>query len=90
MAFSEALHFCQAGYPLTDPKKACVGGWWGQTVNGQVGGTDGLLSEATGWRLIAVQDDAEVLSGSLTLAKPASQRPELQRVRYLRSRFHGA
>jgi endoglucanase len=71
--FSEALHVCHAGYPLSGPKKAYVGAWWGHDADGRPGNTDALLSPDTTWAVISTADGAEVQSGTLTLAKPASE-----------------
>ncbi|MBO9445911.1 glycoside hydrolase family 9 protein [Ruegeria sp. R14_0] len=71
--FSEALHVCQLGYPISGSKKGYVGGWWGHDANGSPGNTDALLSENTSWRVLSVTDGAEVLSGHLTIAKPAAE-----------------
>ncbi len=71
--FSEAIHVCHAGYPLTGPKKAYVGAWWGQDQNGRAGNTDGAVSEDTVWRLTSTQDGAEAMSGRLRLVKPGAE-----------------
>ncbi|WP_282170111.1 glycoside hydrolase family 9 protein [Ruegeria atlantica] len=71
--FSESIHVCQAGYPLTGPKKAYVGSWLGQDQVGKNGSTDALLSPATEWSLVSTQNGAVVRSGRLTLAKPSEE-----------------
>ncbi|WP_170401356.1 glycoside hydrolase family 9 protein [Ruegeria arenilitoris] len=70
--FNEALHVCHAGYPLSGPKKAYVGAWWGHDADGRSGSSDALLSPETTWTVISTADGAKVQSGSLMLAKPAS------------------
>ncbi|WP_171134831.1 glycoside hydrolase family 9 protein [Ruegeria sp. HKCCD7221] len=72
-AFSEAVHVCQAGYPVKGPKKAYVGEWWGHDQNGIPGNTDVILTEQTGWRLIDELDRTVVRTGTLELVKPATE-----------------
>lgn len=71
--FSEALHVCQAGYPLSGPKKAYVGSWWGHDKDGGIGSTDTLLSEKKRWSVISEQDGTVIRTGNLSLVKPASE-----------------
>ncbi|WP_082677470.1 glycoside hydrolase family 9 protein [Ruegeria profundi] len=71
--FNEALHVCHAGYPLNGPKKAYIGSWWGHNNVGQPGNTDAILSQNTEWAVLSTADGAAVRTGSLTLAKPASE-----------------
>ncbi len=72
-AFSESIHVCQAGYPSTGPKKVYVGAWWGHDKNGISGNTDAFLSEKTKWSLISERNGEKVLSGNLSLVKPADE-----------------
>ncbi len=72
-AFSEAVHVCHAGYPLTGPKKGYVGEWWGQDKDGNSGNTDAILSDQTGWSVINEQDGTVVRTGTLELVKPATE-----------------
>ncbi|WP_170425999.1 glycoside hydrolase family 9 protein [Ruegeria arenilitoris] len=71
--FSEAIHVCQAGYPVVGAKIGYVGSWWGHDNNGQSANTDFLLSENTGWQLISAEDGSVKKSGLLALAKPVTE-----------------
>ncbi|WP_170411386.1 glycoside hydrolase family 9 protein [Ruegeria atlantica] len=71
--FSEAIHVCQAGYPLTGPKIGYVGSWWGHDKDGRTGSTDALLSQGTGWSLISAEDGSVLKSGQLALAKSVGE-----------------
>lgn len=71
--FSESIHVCQAGYPVSGPKKAYVGAWLGQDQTGQPGSTDTLLSTDTAWSVVSEQDGTVVHSGRLVLAKPGAE-----------------
>ncbi|MFT6945143.1 MAG: endoglucanase [Yoonia sp.] len=72
-ALSQAIHICQQGYALDGPKKAYVGLWLGHNTQGMVGSTDAALAEGPIWELIALGSGAVVATGSLTLAKSATE-----------------
>lgn len=68
-AVSEAIHVCQVGYPVSGPKKAYVGMWFGHDNNGRDGSTDNHLSQQTPWQLCSADTGETVLSGELRLSK---------------------
>ncbi len=70
---SEAIHICHQGYAIGTPKKAYVGLWLGHSASGGNGTTDQVLNPNTGWLLRDQATGRAVLTGTLTLAKPADE-----------------